>query len=113
METVARFHKGEEAYLFRSYLESEGIQAFVFDEHFPQLWWLYTQAIGGIRVVVDVDVAEQAADLYSAYEKAIATGPNVVGDVKAWPAVLLVSLVIGVPFLLLGREIPEAFRKKP
>lgn len=106
METVARFYKGEDAYLFRSFLESEGIAAHVFDEYTPQMHWLYTNAIGGIRVVVSEEDAEMAAELYRAYEESIRSGPQVVGDVKAWPLVLLASFLIGVPFFLFGRKSP-------
>lgn len=63
METVARFYKVEEAYLFRSFLESEGIAAHVFDDYVPQVQWLWTLAIGGIRVVVDRENAGRAAEL--------------------------------------------------
>jgi len=40
MKTVARFYKSEDAYLFRSFLESEEIAAHVFDEYVPQNNWL-------------------------------------------------------------------------
>lgn len=104
METVARFYKVEEAYLFRSFLESEGIAAHVFDEYTPQLHWLYTHAIGGIRVLVNEEDAQEAAELYKIYEENINTSPPAVGDVKAWPLVLLVSIFLGFPLYLLGRK---------
>lgn len=106
METVARFYKGEEAHLFRSFLESEGVAAYVYDEYTPQIHWLYTHAVGGIRVVVAAENLERAGDLYAEYSERISTGNAVVGDVKAWPAVLLISLVAGMPFLLFGRRKP-------
>ena len=104
METIARFYKGEDAYLFRSFLESQGISAHVFDEYTPQVHWLYTHVIGGIRVVVSEGDAEKAAELFGTYEESILSGPPVVGNVKAWPVVLLVSFIIGVPLFLLGRK---------
>ena len=104
METIARFYKVEEAYLLRSFLDSEGISAHVFDEYTPQAHWLYTQMIGGIRVVVDMEDAPQAVELYRKYEQTVNAGPPVVGDVKAWPLALLVSLIVGVPLFLLGRK---------
>lgn len=104
MKTIARFYKGEDAYLFRSFLESEEISAHVFDEHTPQNHWLYTHAIGGIRVVVSEEDAEEATELFRAYEESIRSGPPVVGDVKAWPIVLLVSVIVGLPLFLLGRK---------
>jgi hypothetical protein len=104
METVARFYKAEDAYLFRSFLESEGIAAHVFDEYTPQNHWLWTQLIGGVRVVVDREDAGQATELYKSYEATVNAEPRVVGDVKAWPLVLLASFAIGVPFFFLGRK---------
>lgn len=104
METVARFYKVEEAYLFRSFLESEGITAFVFDEHVPQIQWFWTQLIGGVRVVVDAEEAGRAGELFKSYEANVNASPPVVGDVKAWPLVLLASFLIGVPCFLFGRK---------
>lgn len=113
METVARFYKGEDAHLFRSFLESEGISAHVFDEYMPQMNWLYTYTIGGIRVVVHQNDLKPATALYQDYWERISAGDTVVGDVKAWPAVLLISLVVGMPFLLFGRRSPFTRDGKP
>ena len=52
MKTIATFSKPEEAHLFRTRLEAAGVQAFVQDEHFVQLDWLYSNAIGGVRVQI-------------------------------------------------------------
>ena len=104
METIARFYKVEEAYLFRSFLDSEGITAHVFDEHTPQIHWFWTQLIGGVRVVVEKEDAPQAVKLYLKYEETVNAAPLVVGDVKAWPVVLVVSFIVGVPLFLLGRK---------
>src|SRR4051794_11293868 len=55
--TLATFSKPEEAHLFRMRLEAAGIQAFVQDEHIVQMDWLYSNAIGGVRVqVADEDL---------------------------------------------------------
>ena len=57
MTTVATFSKPEEAHLFRMRLEAAGIPAFVQDEHLVQMDWLYSNAIGGVRVqITDEDV---------------------------------------------------------
>ena len=57
MTTVATFSKPEEAHLFRMRLEAAGIPAFVQDEHIVQMDWLYSNAIGGVRVqIADEDV---------------------------------------------------------
>ena len=67
MKTIATFSKPEEAHLFRTRLEAAGIPAFVQDEHIVQMDWLYSNAIGGVRVQIgdqDMDAARQflAAD---------------------------------------------------
>ena len=67
MKTIATFSKPEEAHLFRTRLEAVGIPAYVQDEHFVQMDWFYSNAIGGVRVQIadeDVDAAKEflAAD---------------------------------------------------
>lgn len=104
MEIVATFSRGEDAHLFRSFLISEAIDAYVYDEYIPQLFWHYTQAIGGVRVAVADDDLERATELYKGYIKAIQEGPSVVEEVRYWPIVLIASLVLGAPFMLFGRK---------
>jgi hypothetical protein len=58
MTTIATFSKPEEAHLFRMRLGAAGIPAFVQDEHVVQLYWLYSNVIGGVRVqIADDDLA--------------------------------------------------------
>jgi Putative prokaryotic signal transducing protein len=52
MVVVARFSKPEEAHLLRMRLEAGGIQAFIRDENTIQIDWLYSNALGGVRVEV-------------------------------------------------------------
>ena len=62
MKTIATFSKPEEAHLFRTRLEAAGIPAFVQDEHLIQMDWLYSNAIGGVRVQIadeDLDAARE------------------------------------------------------
>jgi hypothetical protein len=104
MVTIAKFSKSEDAYLFRSFLDAQGIEAHIFDEHISQLFWHYTQAFGGIRVVVADEDAEQAEQLYVEYDESMKTAPFVEPTVRAWPIVALVSLFMGVPVMLFGRK---------
>lgn len=104
MVIVAKFFKIEDAYLFRSFLESEGIEAHVFDEHMAQLFWIYTQMIGGIRVEVANEDAERAHQLYVEYNESMKTAPFVERPVRAWPIVALVSLLFSIPLMLFGRK---------
>lgn len=105
METVASFNRGEDAHLFRSFLASQGIEAYVFDEYVPQLFWHYTQAIGGVRVAVTDEDLEAAKEFHAEYQAALRNGPPVIEEVRAWPIVLLVSIAMGLPMILFGRKV--------
>ena len=62
MKTIATFSKPEEAHLFRTRLEAAGIPAYVQDEYLVQMDWLYSNAIGGVRVQIaddDIDAARE------------------------------------------------------
>ena len=48
------------AHVQRAALDSAGIPAFIQDEHLVGLYWTYSQAIGGIRVLVPLDRASEA-----------------------------------------------------
>ncbi len=61
--TIATYSYPTEAHLNRAKLESEGIDAFVADEHMIQANWLYSQAIGGIRLQVKESDAEKALSI--------------------------------------------------
>ncbi|MFT3991076.1 MAG: DUF2007 domain-containing protein [Luteolibacter sp.] len=104
MKTIASFSTPEDAHLFRTYLASEGIEAFLHDEFFVQLFWQYSNAIGGVRVVVSDDDAGEAAAIYRDYSATLKEGPYPVSPVRIWPVVALISLLVGGPFLLFGRR---------
>ncbi len=105
MIIIATFHSPEDAYLFRSFLESRGIASRVLDEYMAQLFWQYRQATGGVRVVLedeeDVPAAEEAAREYFA-----ALDPKPVSVVRGWPLVAMLSFFLGVPLLMFGRKRP-------
>lgn len=52
LTTIARYSLPYEAHLARARLESEGIPAFVADEHTINMQWLYSDALGGVRLQV-------------------------------------------------------------
>lgn len=59
MITIARFSKPEEAHLLRLRLGTGGVPAYILDENMVQMDWLYSNAIGGVRVQVsDEDLAD-------------------------------------------------------
>lgn len=66
LTTLARFEKPEEAHLARMKLGAAGIEAFVFDENVIQVYWFYSNLIGGVRLQVheeDVPAALEALAL--------------------------------------------------
>lgn len=105
MITIASFPTPEDAHLFRAFLESRGIQSVLLDEHFVQLFWHYSNAVGGVRVAVAEDEAEEAAEVYTEYMESLRQGECPVAPVRGWPLVAVVSLIFGLPLLLLGRKV--------
>ena len=65
MITVARFSMPYEAHIAKSRLESEGIPAFVADEHTVGMNWLYSNAMGGVRLQVPSSHKEEALRILS------------------------------------------------
>lgn len=63
MITVATFSFPYEAHIARAKLESEGIPAFVVDEHTINAQWLYSQAMGGVRLQVSNKHAARASQI--------------------------------------------------
>ena len=55
-------------------------------------------------MAVDDDDAEDALTAYHEYMAALSAGPYPERPVRVWPAVALLSLIVGVPFLLFGRR---------
>ncbi|KAA0446357.1 MAG: DUF2007 domain-containing protein [Candidatus Thioglobus sp.] len=60
LTTVARFSFAHEAYIARAKLESEGIPATLADEHTINMQWLYSNALGGVKVQVPSSCEQQA-----------------------------------------------------
>jgi hypothetical protein len=104
MVTIATFPTPEDAHLFRAFLGSEGIEAALLDEFFVQLFWQYSNAIGGVRVTVDEQDEAAATEAYHSYMAALRDGPYPLNPIRAWPAVALMALLLGFPLLLFGRH---------
>ncbi len=58
--TIARFSFPYEAHIARGKLEVAGIPAWVADEHLVNTQWLYSNAVGGVRLQVSHLDAQQA-----------------------------------------------------
>ena len=64
MQVIAQYSKPEEAYLAASALEGNGISAEVRDDNIVSLYWLYSNAVGGVKVAVsEADVTDAKAIL--------------------------------------------------
>ena len=61
--TIATFSFPTEAYILRSRLETEGIWSFVADADTVTANWLYSNAIGGVKLKVTEADAERALEL--------------------------------------------------
>ena len=64
--TVANFSHPTEADPVVAWLESEGIECFVTNEHTVTMNWLYSNAIGGVGVQVKATDVEQANEILQA-----------------------------------------------
>ena len=60
LKTVATFSFPHEAHIARAKLESEGIPALVADEHTINMQWLYSNALGGVRLQVPPTAFDRA-----------------------------------------------------
>lgn len=60
---VARFDTMPEAHIAMGRLEVEGIDAWLADEHLVQTDWLYSIAVGGIKLQVRAEHAQRALEI--------------------------------------------------
>lgn len=64
--TIARFRDLPEAELARGKLEAEGIPASLADHYLVGLAWSYSNAVGGVRLQVSQECADEARDILKA-----------------------------------------------
>ena len=71
---IARFDSMPEAHIAMGRLEAEGIESWLADEHLVQTDWLYSIAVGGIKLQVRSELAQRALEIlntdYSGYLEA-------------------------------------------
>ncbi|MCD6505074.1 DUF2007 domain-containing protein [Candidatus Poribacteria bacterium] len=121
--TVATFDNPFKAHLAKSRLESSGIECFLSDEFIVTVNWLYSNAVGGVKLQVRESDLERASEILS-------MGPSDV-EVSDWEELdegpmrprcprcnsanvhyerysrrfmYLSWLFLGIPFLLLKRK---------
>jgi hypothetical protein len=103
MITIARYSLAIEAHIARAKLESEGIPAFVADEHTITADWLYSNAMGGVRLQVPDAFVEQARTILAtdfsedliAEQGHEAPKANTKKPLK-WRYVILLAIAVGV-----------------
>lgn len=66
--TLATFNLPVEAHLAKAKLESEGIEARIGDENIVSINWLYSNAVGGVKLQVPASQAERARQILQAVE---------------------------------------------
>jgi ribosomal protein L37E len=60
---AAAFTSVHEAHLAMSVLEAAGIETSIADEHLVSMTWTYSNAVGGVKVLVPADRLEEARSL--------------------------------------------------
>ena len=68
MITVGRFSKPEDAHLLRMKLGAGGVTAYLRDEFTTQMYWFYSNAIGGVKVEVFEEDEDRAKEILAAEE---------------------------------------------
>lgn len=63
LTTIATYSLPYEAQIARAKLDSEGIPAYIADEHTINMQWLYSNALGGVRLQVPQSFAQQAIEV--------------------------------------------------
>ncbi len=87
MVTISTFDNLADAHIAKGRLEAEGIQAKLADAHLVQTDWLYSAALGGIKLQVDEKDAEQARRIlhrdHSAVMAELGETPDPAGNASA------------------------------
>lgn len=71
--TIASYSTPYEANMVKSLLESAGIPAFVADEYTIGMNWLYSNALGGVKVQVPESLATEAQTILASEVEPFAT----------------------------------------
>jgi len=58
--TIARYSQSVDAYLAKTRLDAAGIECFILDENLISMNWLYSNALGGVKLQVELSDAEEA-----------------------------------------------------
>lgn len=78
--TIATFDNSLDAESVRGKLEAEGIQTFLKDENIVSIMWLYSTAVGGIKLQISSDDEIQAREILARPEERIPVDHVVIGS---------------------------------
>ncbi len=113
--TVAACRDVVDAELIRVHLESEGIPAYVVDQYLVGMQWLYSAAIGGVKVQVAAADAPAARELLgqgatsegattdSSVERCPNCGSTEIGRSRVQRVAGAASLLVSLPIILWRR----------
>ena len=65
LKEVASFSYSHEAHIAKGRLDVAGIPVFITDEHTINMQWLYSGALGGVRLLVPLAYEKEAKELLS------------------------------------------------
>ncbi|MDO6705516.1 DUF2007 domain-containing protein [Photobacterium sp. 1_MG-2023] len=83
MKVVARFSFPHEAHIAKASLEAAGIESVIADEHTINAQWLYSDAIGGVRLMVtEPDQQEAIAILATDFSTAVEQGTALSDEIR-------------------------------
>lgn len=102
MKSLASFSKAEDAHLLRARLEGSGIAAYVRDENMVSVDWLYSNAIGGVKVDVADEDFIAAAEVANLENGEPAAAPRPAKRGLSMPTLFL--LVASGTFLLVALD---------
>jgi len=119
LTTVAAFSSPQEAYLAKGMLEAQDIPVFLADEHLVSLHWLYSNAIGGVKLQVlesDVEPAREllrggsqpagpALDNENGMRGCPGCGHHTSEYVSRQETSLLAALLLGIPGLFARKKL--------
>ena len=61
--TIARYSFPFDAHISKAQLDAEDIPSFIADEHTVNMQWMYSNAMGGVRLQVPEEYAEKATTI--------------------------------------------------
>jgi DNA-directed RNA polymerase subunit M/transcription elongation factor TFIIS len=78
--TVATFSQAVEAHIAKGRLEAEGIDCFIADENIVNMNWLYSNAVGGVKLRVREPDVKRALEIMKPGAVEAETTAKVIGD---------------------------------